>query len=389
MPRNVWVLSSISLVVAIGFGVVVPVLPVFAATFGANPLATGAVVSAFAVMRFVAAPLVGRADDRFGHRAVLMTGLIVVGVSSALAGTAQNYAQLIVLRGMGGLGSAMFSVSGMTVLLASVDATRRGRAAGLYQGGFLVGAMAGPAVGGLLAGISLRAPFFFYAGVLGVAALCALGLTSVVTTKAGEPASTVPLGVVAKDSRFRAACLSAFTTGWNANGTRMTLVPLFVAGFLADDLVHAAQITGVTMAIAAAVQTALVLPAGALVDRVGRRGPMIAGALVLAVALVATPWSPGTVVLTALLCLYAAGSALIGTAPAAAVGDTGGGDRAIAMFTMSGDLGSILGPLAAGALADLVGFPTAFALGALLWLATAAAATRMPRSKPPSDHAPD
>ncbi len=388
MPRNVWVLSSISLVVAIGFGVVVPVLPVFAASFGANPLATGAVVSAFAVMRFVAAPLVGRADDRFGHRAVLMTGLVVVGVSSALAGTAQSYAQLIVLRGMGGLGSAMFSVSGMTVLLASVEATHRGRAAGLYQGGFLVGAMAGPAVGGLLAGISLRAPFFFYAGVLGVAALCALGLTSVVTTAAGERASTVPLRDVARDPRFRAACLSAFTTGWNANGTRMTLVPLFVAAFLADDMVHAALITGVSMAVAAGVQTALVLPAGALVDRVGRRGPMIVGALVLAVALVATPWSPGTVVLTVLLCLYGAGSALIGTAPAAAVGDTGGGDRAIAVFTMSGDLGSILGPLAAGALADLVGYPTAFGLGALLWLVTAAAATRMPRSTPPSDGAP-
>jgi MFS family permease len=384
----VWVLSSISLVVAIGFGVVVPVLPVFAASFGANPLAAGAVVSAFAVMRFVTAPLVGRADDRFGHRAVLMTGLIVVGVSSALTGTAQNYVQLIVLRGMGGLGSAMFSVSGMTVLLASVEATHRGRAAGLYQGGFLVGAMAGPAVGGLLAGISLRAPFYFYAGVLGIAALCALGLTSVAATTTGARASAVPLRDVAQDPRFRAACLSAFTTGWNANGTRMTLVPLFVAAFLADDVVHAALITGVAMAVAAGVQTALVLPAGALVDRIGRRGPMIVGALVLAVALVATPWSPGTVALTACLCLYAAGSALIGTAPAAAVGDTGGGDRAIAVFTMSGDLGSILGPLAVGALAGTVGYRPAFALGAVLWLATAAAAARMPRPTAPRE-APD
>ena len=381
MPRNVWVLSSISLAVAVGFGVVVPVLPVFASTFGANELAAGAVVSAFALMRFVAAPLVGRADDRFGHRAVLITGLVVVAVSSALAGTARSYAQLIVLRGLGGIGSAMFSVAGMTVLLASVDATRRGRAAGMYQGGFLVGAMAGPAVGGLLAGISIRAPFFFYAGTLAVAALCALGLTSVGENAHADRAPAVPLRTVARDPRFQAACLAQATSGWNSNGTRSTLVPLFVAGFLVhDDPTRAALVTGVAMAVAAGVQTALVLPSGALVDRIGRRGPMVAGAGVLAVALTAIPWSPGPVVLAVVLSVYAAGSALIGTAPAAAVGDTGGGDRAIAVFTMSGDLGSIVGPLTAGALAGTVGYRTAFALGALLWLAVAAAAARMPRS---------
>jgi len=375
----VWVLSAISLAVAIGFGVVVPVLPVFAAGFGADELAAGAVVAAFALMRFVAAPLVGRADDRFGHRAVLIAGLVVVAVSSALAGTSHSYVQLLVLRGLGGIGSAMFSVAGMTVLLASVDAARRGRAAGMYQGGFLIGAMAGPAVGGLLAGISMRAPFFFYAGTLGVAALCALGLTRVGAASKADQEPAVPMRTVARDPRFQAACLAQASSGWNTHGTRATLVPLFVAGFLTGDPTQAALVTGVAMAVAAGVQTAFVLPAGAVVDRIGRRVPMIASALVLAVALTAIPWSPGAVVLTIVLSVYAAGSAFIGTAPAAAVGDTGGGDRAIAVFTMSGDLGSIIGPLAAGALATTVGYPTAFALGAILWLATAAAATRMPR----------
>ncbi|MCL2424611.1 MAG: MFS transporter, partial [Micrococcales bacterium] len=226
MPRNVWVLSSISLAVAIGFGVVVPVLPVFAAGFGADELAAGAVVAAFALMRFVTAPLVGRADDRFGHQTVLIAGLVVVAVSSALAGSAHSYTQLLVLRGLGGVGSAMFSVAGMTVLLASVDASHRGRAAGMYQGGFLVGAMAGPAVGGLLAGISMRAPFYFYAGTLAVAALCALGLTRVGTAAIADQAPTVPLRAVAGDPRFQAACLANASSGWNTHGTRAALVPL-------------------------------------------------------------------------------------------------------------------------------------------------------------------
>ena len=61
----------------------------------------------------------------------------------------------------------MFTVSAFTLLLTSVDSGLRGRAAGFFQGGFLIGGMTGPAVGGLLSAISLTAPFFFYAGTLG------------------------------------------------------------------------------------------------------------------------------------------------------------------------------------------------------------------------------
>ncbi|MDR1851330.1 MAG: MFS transporter [Propionibacteriaceae bacterium] len=377
MPRNVWVLSSISLAVAVGYGVVSPVLPMFATAFGANEMLAGAVISAFALMRFVFAPAVGRLDDRFGHSRVLMAGILIVAVSSVFTGFARNYAELIVMRGLGGIGSAMFSIAAMTVLLASVDASHRGRASGLYQGGFLVGAMAGPAIGGVLAGISMRAPFFFYAGTLFIAAIAALFLRPVAIAE--EQKDRRPLGTILHDRRFLTACLASLSNGWNSNGTRSTLVPLFVAAFLAQSPAQAAVMTGVAMAVAAVVQTALLMPSGWVVDGFGRRVPMVAGALVLAVALAAIPYSPGMVTLTAVLCLYAAGSAIIGTAPAALVGDAAGpdADRPIAVYSMTGDLGSIVGPLVAGFLAGHLGYPSAFALGAILWLATAAMATAM------------
>jgi MFS family permease len=373
----VWVLSSISLAVAVGYGVVSPVLPMFATAFGANEMLAGAVISAFALMRFVFAPAVGRLDDRFGHSRVLMAGILIVAVSSVFTGFARNYAELIVMRGLGGIGSAMFSIAAMTVLLASVDASHRGRASGLYQGGFLVGAMAGPAIGGVLAGISMRAPFFFYAGTLFIAAIAALFLRPVAIAE--EQKDRRPLGTILHDRRFLTACLASLSNGWNSNGTRSTLVPLFVAAFLAQSPAQAAVMTGVAMAVAAVVQTALLMPSGWVVDGFGRRVPMVAGALVLAVALAAIPYSPGMVTLTAVLCLYAAGSAIIGTAPAALVGDAAGpdADRPIAVYSMTGDLGSIVGPLVAGFLAGHLGYPSAFALGAILWLATAAMATAM------------
>src|SRR5690606_8138231 len=136
----------------------------------------GAVISAFALMRLVAASFVGKLVDRFGERVTLATGIGIVAVSTALTGLAQSYPEVLVLRGLGGVGSAMFSISAMSLLLATTAPTLRGRAVGFYQGGFLLGGMTGPAIGGFLAAISLRAPFFFYAATLLVAGVVGIVL---------------------------------------------------------------------------------------------------------------------------------------------------------------------------------------------------------------------
>src|SRR6478736_2220231 len=159
---------AVAFAVAVGFGIVAPAIPVFAREFGVSRAAAGAVISAFALMRFVSALLGGRLVDRFGERLVLATGIGIVAVSSAVAGLSQTYLQLLLLRGVGGVGSAMFTVSAASLLQRVVDADQRGRATGLWQSGFLIGAIAGPAIGGPLTAISLRAPFFVYAGTLAV-----------------------------------------------------------------------------------------------------------------------------------------------------------------------------------------------------------------------------
>ena len=152
LPREVYVLGLIAFCVMVGFGVLIPVLPVFARSFGVGNLQVGAVISAFALMRLVSSPLCGRLIERWSERVVMATGIFIVAISSGLAGISQSYEQLLVLRGVGGIGSAMFTVSAFTLLLTSVEAGMRGRAAGFFHGGFLIGGMAGPAVGGLLVG---------------------------------------------------------------------------------------------------------------------------------------------------------------------------------------------------------------------------------------------
>lgn len=97
------------------------------------------VVTAFAGMRIVSALFSGRLVDRFGEAGVLVTGIALAAVTSGAAGFAQSYPQLLILRGLGGLGSAMFTVSAVVLLIRMSPPQVRGRANSVFFGGFLVG----------------------------------------------------------------------------------------------------------------------------------------------------------------------------------------------------------------------------------------------------------
>ncbi|WP_243833330.1 MFS transporter [Frigoribacterium sp. PhB116] len=385
LGRDVVVLGVIAFFVMVGFGVVVPVLPVYAASFGVGYVAVGAVLSAFALMRLVASPFVGRMIDVAGERVVLSVGIGIVAVSSGLAGLAHDYVQLLLLRGVGGIGSAMFTISAMTLLLASTTPDRRARSIGFYQGGFLVGGMAGPALGGLLATVSLTAPFFFYAGTLAVAGVVGILLLSpprrgdaAAAAAAAEPAR--PLADVLRDVRFRAACVASFAQGWSSLGVRSALVPVLVV----EVLLQPTSWTGVLFAVAAVAQTLALAPASRFVDTVGRRPAVIGSFAVAAVSLAAVPLAPGLVTLGALLAVYGVATAFMGTAPAALVGDAAGarGGRPVAIFSMCSDVGAIAGPLVAGLLVDVASFEVAFGTAAALLAVSAIVAIRLPRGIP-------
>jgi MFS family permease len=384
LPREIYVLGLIALCVAVGFGVLVPVLPVFARNFGVGNFEVGAVISAFALMRLVSSPFCGRLINTFGERIVMAVGIFIVAISSGLAGIAQSYEQLLLLRGVGGIGSAMFTVSAFTLLLTSVDSGLRGRAAGFFQGGFLIGGMTGPAVGGVLSAISITAPFFFYAGTLGVAGTVGLLLLRTRGERPDEvdPLPVVPFRRVLRDARYQAACFTNLAQGWTSFGVRAALVPVLIV----EVLHRPTAWTGIAFACAAVAQTIAVGPAGRFADTVGRRPAMVAGGVTGGLSIVAVPFAPNIWVLVIALCVYGVSSAFLGTAPAATVGDAAGGrgGTAIAVFSMCSDIGAIVGPLVAGLLADQISYPAAFAVGAALMLAAAGMSLRMPRTPQPA-----
>ena len=372
-------LGLVAFCVAVGFGVLVPVLPVFARSFGVGNAEVGAVISAFALMRLISSPFCGWLIKILSERIIMATGIFIVAISSGLAGVSRSYLQLLILRGVGGIGSAMFTVSAFTLLLTSVEAGLRGRAAGFFQAGFLIGGITGPAVGGALAAISLTAPFFFYAGTLVVAGTAGLLLLRRRSAKPEEAAPPVPFRVVLRDTGYQAACFSNLAQGWTSFGVRSSLIPVLIV-----ELLHRpATWTGIAFAIAAVAQTVALGPAGRFTDMVGRRPAMILGGTLAAVSIMAVPFAPNIWLLIVVLCLYGVASAFLGTAPAAAVGDAAGSHHgtAVALFSMCSDIGAIIGPLVAGLLADTLSYAAAFGVGAALMLVAAARSWRMPRGQ--------
>ncbi|MEK9664179.1 MAG: MFS transporter [Candidatus Nanopelagicales bacterium] len=402
LPVEVAVLASIAFFVALGFGIVIPSIPIFAESFGVTALAASAVVSAFALMRFISSPLAGSLTNRLGERRVLATGLAIVAVSSALAGLSQSYVQLLVLRGVGGIGSSMFTVSAMALLLRVVDADQRGRAAAAWQGGFLVGGVAGPAVGGLVLAVSIRAPFFFYAGTLAVATVVALVFLSPARIAAREAAveshdqgeAVVPpksgwpdLLDALRNGAYRAALAVNLTTGLATFGLRSAIIPLFVI----EGLRQGPSLSGWAFLVAAGVQAITLLPAGRITDTRGRRPAMIIGTVATVIGmlmLVFDDLATGSLglaitVFFVSMAVLGVGTAFLGSAPSAVVGDIMGGRRGgivVATFQMVSDFGAIIGPLIGGLMLDLYGFDWAFALGAAVAAVALIFVVRMPET---------
>lgn len=384
LPREVTVLTAVSFTVALGFGIVAPGIPGFARHFGVSTATAASVISAFALMRVLGALPSGRLVDRLGEYRVMSAGIAVVSASSILAGFSGSFEQLIVLRGVGGFGSAMFSVSAQTLLLGSVPSAQRGRASGLYSGGFLIGGISGPAIGGLIAAWSLRAPFFIYGGMLIIPAVIAAAALRDAPARTDRHARrTAPrfaeIARALRSAAYRAAASANLADSFAAIGVRSAIIPLFVR-----DVLHQSAVwTGIGFLVVAAINAATLLPAGRAADTLGRRPVIIGGCLVSACGMVLLALLPGLWGYLVALAIFGLGSGLLDVAPAAIIGDIIGskGGTVVASFQMAGDIGTVTGPVAAGYLVDTISYGAAFALAAAVLGAAAALGLLAPETR--------
>lgn len=396
LPWEVWALLAGSFLVAAGYGIVAPALPVFARSFGVGVTAAAAVVSALPVFRLLFAPISGRLVARVGERAMYLTGLLVVAASTGVCALATSYPQLLVYRGLGGIGSTMFTVSAFSLIFRLAPEGRRGQVSGLFTGSFLLGGITGPAFGGLLVSVDLRAPFLVYAVALVLATAVVGGLlarSTDVGVRAPDPSvEPLTIGRALRLPMYRAALSSGLATGWAVQGVRVALVPLFVAVALGREPLWA----GIALTVFAVGDGAMLLATSGLSDRRGRRPVVIGGLAMVAAGTACLGVLPNLGALLVASLVAGAGAGLLQPAQGAAVADLVGSRRsggpALSGFQMASDVGAIVGPLAAGALAQYVGFGAAFgvsgavALAAMLvWLTTTQPPARDRPGSPPEE----
>jgi MFS family permease len=387
-------LLAISIAVALGFGMVVPVLPLYAKSFGVGVALIGLVPLVFGATRFSFGLVGGVVVDLFGARACTITGLLIVSASSYAMGFSQNFIQLVLARGFGGAGSALFISGLMNHILRIIEPAAMGRATGAFRSSFLVGIGLGPLFGGVIAHrYGLTAPFMIYAtGLIGAAAIAWIVMRGATRDVDAERKSlrdslraAAPL---MHDRRYVLALLATFVGWWTISGPAQTVGPVFAE----DILGFSEEKIGFAVTMLSVGEVLILLVAGRAADRYGRRAVLIPSLAVtaLATALLGQveplPWTY-FIVMVAIGGGIAAGGAAAGGLLADAI-PKGGSGAAVGVNQMAGDLGYLIAPVAVGGLAQGTSFSFAYLFAAIPALGVLFASFSLPKGAPSGTQEP-
>jgi MFS family permease len=389
---------GVTLVTMLGFGLIVPVLPLYARSFGVGAAEVGILNTTFALARLSFDLVAGPLADRFGERRMATLGSVVVGVSSALAAVAPSFGLLVVFRALGGAGSSILFAALMSYLIHTVPPNRMARTMSFFFASFLLGTGLGQPIGGLIAeAFGLASPLWFYAGACFISAGLTLRFLSDAARPAHEhPPAGSPAEVLAGSEGPVAAAWSrarmllripGFVTALAANAVlfwvlgsiRLTLVPLFAR----DEVRLSEAGIGLVLGAAAAGQLAVMWRGGTVADVRGRKAALVPGlaGLIVSVAvlgLATQPWS-----LAVALAAMGVASGFAGVVPASIVADVApkrSSGSAVGLFRFAGDVGFVLGPAVTGLVADVGGYTVAFVVAAIPVVAVLALAIRMPET---------
>ena len=363
------VLMLVVFVIMLGFGIVAPILPLFARSFGVSYGSAGLLISAFAFTRLAFDLVAGPIVDRWGEQRASVAALLFVAASSALTGMAPNFPTAVVLRAAGGAGSAVLFAALYSYLLKIVPAERMARASGLFYGAFNVGIIAGGPLGGVIAGaFGLRAPLYVYAGVLVVSAAFFRRFVPdpprVPRDEAVKVSSRDRLVAVLRDPSLMRIAVMNFAYLLMIVSVYDTLMPLF-----ARDHLHLSPTTiGGVFAIALTTELLLMYPSGAAADRAGRKPVGIAtfGWLIVIISLIGlTNSRPLFFVVMALVGTATGSSSVVPTAMLGDLAAKASSGTAVGVFRFAGDLGMTIGPLLVGFAANAFGFKVAFPIAVI------------------------
>lgn len=370
----IWILFLTVFLDLVGFGIVIPLLPLYAERFGATPIAVTCLVAIYSLMQFFFAPWWGRLSDRRGRRPVLLVGLFGSAISYLIFGLAGSLVMLFLARALAGFMGANIGVAQAYVADVTPD-EGRAKGMGMIGAAFGLGFIFGPALGGVLATFGPSVPFFGAAALTAINGALAIfwlpesldraaaqrtthaapgggfgRLRSLAT--AGGPRARKLYGVFFLIT-FAFAALEATLSLWADR--RWSLTPSEVAYMFAY--------LGVVVTI---VQGGLV---GPLARRLGERRLALVGGVALAVGLAGIPLARSFFELAIVLAILALGQGLVVPALSTLIsreGDSGEYGSLLGVSQSLSALGRVLGPVWGGIAFARIGHGAPYFSGALV-----------------------
>lgn len=356
-----------TMLLAIGSGMLTPILPLYAASFGASYGLIGIVLGSRGLGTILGDLPAGMLIRRVGQRRLMMIGLVCIALCGLAMSTAHALWLLVVYGLLEGMGGALWNISRHAYLTDAAPPGQRGRAIATFGGIFRTGNLIGQALGGLLgAWLGLRAPFAVY-GVIAIVTLIFPALFGVdgahhEAHKTGH-GHHVNLWHVIRDNYkvLLSAGVGQLFAQMIRSG-RNIVVPLYGA----DVLGLSVQSVGLVMSISSTIDALMFFPAGFIMDRFGRKYAYVSCFLIQGIGMALIPFTTSFALLTVATSLIGFGNGLgSGTmmtlgadlAPKEAMGEF------LGVWRLIGDGGALGGPLLVGSLADLLSLtPAIFAI---------------------------
>ncbi len=381
MTRPLLIIFLTILVNLIGFGIIIPLLPFYAETFGASPLAIGLLFASFSFCQLIAAPLLGDWSDRWGRRPILIFSLVGTVVSFAMLALAHSLAMLFAARIVDGLSGGNISTARAYIGDISTD-ENRARAFGFLGAAFGLGFIIGPGLGGLFARISYTAPIWAAAVITIVAVVLAwLWLPETVhRVHADSMSPWKALSELSQRPGLRLLLTIDFLY-WMSFAVYQTTFALFGARRFNFDATHIGYLLSAFGLLGVIVQAGLV---GPVVRVLGERRTLTVGLLAAAVGWGGSALTHSLSVFIAMLVPGAIGIGFCNPSLSSLVSGAAGRHEQGRVQGAAGaleSLGRTLGPVWGNGALQLFGEGAAYGSAALVLIATAGMTSRYDGAK--------
>jgi predicted MFS family arabinose efflux permease len=332
-----------------GSSMIIPILPLFAQTFGVSLALVGVLLAVQAVPRLFVSVPAGRLADRIGAHRLLAISCLLAVIASIGSMLAPTFGVLIAMRVVQAVAAAGSQTAGLTYAASIGGASKRGRKISTYQGSFLLGNGVGPVLGGVLAQqFGYRVPFGIYAGIaLLVGIWIVLRLPDPRTydeTSVSEPqegAARMSLRTMLVTGAILTACLMGLLSAYTRSGSRD-----YALVVLSNERGIDTGLIGLSLTVLFLLNVAAMYVVGALTDRFGPNAVMGPSWIMTGIGLTLLAAFPYTWALFAAVILYGLAAGFGNSAPAVQIANSVSSSSrgaALGLYRTFNDIGLVLG----------------------------------------------